>query len=472
MKRIRKQYIIYNILALSLGPLILASCSGKPADGIIILTLSDKDNKEINFESSYFKEKVSKIVSINALKPAATPVILSEGFYSACSPQISYDGTRILFSGKKSQNDPWNIWEMNTDGSDSRQITTVAEDCTNPVYLPSGRVAFCKSLLNFPAKTGQPVFVCSIDGSDMKQITFSPDEDIISSVLMDGRILITTRQLYPSEGEPMMMVLRPDGTKEEIFYKSQAGKVLPGSARQAYDGSIVFLEADTSAKNLDLVSISYNRPLHSRKVLASGVFSSVVPWKEGKMLVSFSKSGSSVSGLYEFDQAAGSTGTAIFEISGLDITDIAVAEEHARPKKLPSEVDMGVKTGLLFIQDININDNQEAKGGIALPAAHSIEIMGIDSTLGIVDAEADGSFYLKVISDTPFKIRTLDDKGNVLDGTCDWIWVRPNERRGCVGCHEDHEMVPDNRRPLSVTKAPVSIPVHINKIVEKKISLE
>jgi hypothetical protein len=33
-------------------------------------------------------------------------------------------------------------------------------------------------------------------------------------------------------------------------------------------------------------------------------------------------------------------------------------------------------------------------------------------------------------------------------------------------------MVPDNRRPLAVMKNPVNIPVHVNKMTEKKISLE
>jgi hypothetical protein len=471
MKSIRIPSIIINICFWILVAVILASCSGKSSDGTIILTLSEKGNKEITDKSQNSRNQVSKIVLINSIKPSATPEVLSETFYSACSPSISYDGSRILFSGKKNQNDPWSIWEMNIDGSDPRQITSVAEECTNPVYLPVDRVAFCKSPLNFSAKTGQPLFVCNIDGSDMKQITFSPDENIISSVLMDGRILITTRQLYPLAGDQLMMVLRPDGTKKEIFYKSQAGNVLPGSAQETSEGRIVFIESDTSSgKKWNLVSVNYNRPLHSRKVLSSGIegdFASAFPWKEGKMLVSYRKNESSGYGLYEFDPASGLTGTAILEIPDSDITDIAVAEAHTRPKKLPSEVDMGVKTGLLFIQDIKINDNP-----VALPAPHSIEIIGIDSTLGIVDAEADGSFYLKVIADTPFKIRTLDDKGNVIDNPCDWIWLRPNERRGCVGCHEDHEMVPDNRRPLAVTKDPVSVPVHINKVIEKKISLE
>jgi hypothetical protein len=33
-------------------------------------------------------------------------------------------------------------------------------------------------------------------------------------------------------------------------------------------------------------------------------------------------------------------------------------------------------------------------------------------------------------------------------------------------------MVPGNRVPLAVKKSPVVIPMHINKVVEKKVSLE
>ena len=40
--------------------------------------------------------------------------------------------------------------------------------------------------------------------------------------------------------------------------------------------------------------------------------------------------------------------------------------------------------------------------------------MGIDSILGLVKVEEDGSFYLKVIADIPFRIRTLDKDGNVM----------------------------------------------------------
>jgi hypothetical protein len=90
----------------------------------------------------------------------------------------------------------------------------------------------------------------------------------------------------------------------------------------------------------------------------------------------------------------------------------------------------------------------------------------------VVQVEEDGSFYLKVMADTPFQIRTLDDKGNVLNSSCSWMWLRPNERRGCVGCHEDPEIVPDNRVVFAVRKAPVIIPVHVTKVREKVVELE
>ena len=88
-----------------------------------------------------------------------------------------------------------------------------------------------------------------------------------------------------------------------------------------------------------------------------------------------------------------------------------------------------------------------------------IEVLGLDESMGIVPVEEDGSFYLKVIADTPFRLQALDDMGQVVNGPSGWLWLRPFERRGCVGCHEDPELAPKNFVPLSVKKQPVSIPL-------------
>ena len=131
-----------------------------------------------------------------------------------------------------------------------------------------------------------------------------------------------------------------------------------------------------------------------------------------------------------------------------------------------------MKTGLLFCQNIAITGLSSPENIYSLPAADRIELIGVDSSLGVVKVEQDGSFYLKVNADMPFKIKTLDADGNTLNGPGSWIWLRPNERRGCTGCHEDHEMVPANRVALAVKNQPVAVPVHVSGVKEKQVELE
>jgi hypothetical protein len=190
---------------------------------------------------------------------------------------------------------------------------------------------------------------------------------------------------------------------------------------------------------------------------------SVFPENSGTFLITYRKSDAERYSLYRFDPESGLPGKALYSDNEYDVTEAVITGAHSRPKMVPSEVDMGVKTGLLLCQDINFMSESSFSG---------IEIIGIDSTLGATEVEEDGSFYLKIIADKPFRIQTVDDKGNKVGSPSEWIWVRPNERRGCVGCHEDPEMVPANRIPLAVKNSPVIIPGHIDKIVEKKVSLE
>ena len=63
--------------------------------------------------------------------------------------------------------------------------------------------------------------------------------------------------------------------------------------------------------------------------------------------------------------------------------------------------------------------------------------------LGEVDVRADGSINLEVPANIPIQLQTLDQDGMALR-SCGWIWARNHERRGCIGCHEDGELTPDN----------------------------
>lgn len=477
MNRKKRAIIFYVLMAIALSGIFLSSCSEEIKEGSVIFTQTTANNQETSnlLVGSLRYNIQSRIASVNPDNPDKTFRVLTSGFYSALSPQISFDGKFLLFAGQKSQYDKWQIWEMNLRNSKVNQITSEKENAIDPAYLPGGRIVFTRNVASDSTESVQPLFTCNIDGSDIRKITFNPYIYSSSNVLNDGRILTICRQVYPEQKKPLMMVLRPDGTKAELFYSSPAGSSVSGPGIETSDGKIIFIEYEKSEIPAgDLISISYNRPLHSRVNYSSnlkGSFHSAAFLKSGKLLVSYRPAESENYSLFEFDIESGTLGERIFNSAEYDAVEPVLTGKRNRPKKLPSEVDMGVKTGLLLCQDINFTgriSEENAEVGIA----DRIEIIGADSSLGIVKAEKDGSLYLKVIADTPFRIRTLDEKGNTLNETCDWVYVRPNERRGCVGCHESHELVPENKLPLAVKKAPSVIPVHKTKIKEKVIELE
>jgi hypothetical protein len=457
---------------------ILVSCGGKSVKkGVLISTeaLGNIDTPDfINGDSSRFPEK-TRIVAFNPERPSSSRILTGD-FYSACFPKISFDGRSILFSAQLKQGEPWQIWEMDLKNLDSRRITSTDHNCTDPAYLPDGRIVFSKFTVNDTIKKAHCLYTCNSDGSDLKQITFGPQSNFGTTVLKDGRLLTVNRQVIPRNTDPVLIVMRPDGTKADLFYRSTPGSTILSPAVEDDNGKLFFIESEKEKPfKPDVIAINYNRPLHSRTNITSdieGNFSHVLPLKNGNCLVSYRKSSSDLYSIYEFDLVKKMPGQKVFSDPEYNILDIIAVGESVKPKKLPSEVDLKVKTGLLLCQDINLLNHSAGDNSSDHPKADRIEILGIDSTYGVVQVEKDGSFFLKVMSDIPFQIRTLDDKGNIINGPCSWLWLRPNERRGCVGCHQDPELVPENRVSLAVKKSPVIIPVHITKVTEKIIELE
>jgi hypothetical protein len=70
--------------------------------------------------------------------------------------------------------------------------------------------------------------------------------------------------------------------------------------------------------------------------------------------------------------------------------------------------------------------------------------------LGEVPVEEDGSFNIRVPANIPIQLQLVDEDGLALR-SCRWIWVRNREYRGCIGCHEDPELVPENRLAAALT---------------------
>jgi hypothetical protein len=221
------------------------------------------------------------------------------------------------------------------------------------------------------------------------------------------------------------MVMRPDGTKIELFYESAKDMaIVPDAAVfETADGRIAFMEKTLdSEEGTQWLSVSYDNPMGSR---------------------------------------------APFDAKSESRMSSVVCETRPRPKKLPSAVDTEVETALLVCMDANLtggeaNETQER--------STKIELLGLQGSLGTVDLEKDGSVYLKIQADMPFRMQTLNTEGKVVQGPSSWLQMRPNERRGCVGCHAGHTRVPDNRQPLAVQKEPVEIPLYRETIMASRIT--
>lgn len=417
----------------------------------------------------------SQIMSINPDQLDESPQNLTENFFSASSPEVSYDGKFMLFTAQKEQTGSWQIWEMNLENLKVQQITLFTENCISPVYLPGGRFACSKIVSNDTIRAGYSLFTGNLDGTDIHQISFNPHTYSGLSVLQDGRILAISQQDYPEIKDGILMVLRPDGTKQEMFYQGLTGSKLSSEATETDEGKIIFIESEKSNRtDGNIISINYNRPLNSRSNLTSeleGNFYNVRSFQDGKLLTVYNPKGENHSALYEF-KPENKTLSLIYKNENFNLLDAVFVAKHERPRKLPSEVNSGVKTGLLLCQDINFLGIENSVKSLSTAPAEKIEVMGLDSTLGVVNVEKDGSVYIKILADTPFRLRTLNADGQVVNGPGSWIYLRPNERRGCVGCHAGNEQSPFNRHPLSVKKNPVLIPEYIKGISEHKVSLE
>lgn len=474
----RRVVLFTKALFILFTVVLLTACSGKSKEGMLIVTeaLSSPGKPDFVTGDSWRYVSQTRLLVIDPQQPDKAPEIITSDFFSARSPEISYDGNFLLFAAQQYQNDPWQIWEMELRNLKIRQVTSSSDNSIDPAYLPGGRVVFCRLSQNDTLRAGHTLYTCNLDGTDLRRITFNPHTYFAPSVLKDGRVITISRQVYPSLNDPCIMVLRPDGTKAELFYKGNEGSELISRGWETPDGKVLFIESESnSSAGGKLVSINYNRPLHTRMDLSQsmeGDFRSVFAMTDGRIFVSYRTSENDLYSIYEFDSGRKTLGNKLCSSTTGNIIEAVAVYEHERPRKLPSEVDMGVVTGQLLCQNINVTGMNSPESGFSLALADRIEIIGVDSSLGIVEVEKDGSVYLKIAADMPFRIRTLDAKGATVNGPGGWYWLRPNERRGCVGCHEDHETVPANRYAIAVSKEPKVVPVHIAGVKEKYIELE
>ena len=318
-----------------------------------------------------------------------TPQCLTPDFFAATDPRTSFDGTRVLFAGKKTIDSPWQIWEMNVDGSGLRQVTRCPAECLKPAYLPHGEIVYTvlaetpdgAAIRSSGAKwiataavdsatwkaTGSQLWVSKDDGSDAHPITFGPGDFQAETVLKNGVILATARSpLLPSNGLPAdreLYTLRPDGTALATLRCDHQHPAIRSQAKELDDGSVVFVKASVTSGSLggDLAWIPrgalHNSPLTAPPILAS----SPQPIAADKLLVARESTTGPTSAkklnLYAFDVAMGRFGTPIYEDPKLSIVEAVPVAAHEQPRGYWSTLNPELKWGYFICLDSHLAED-------------------------------------------------------------------------------------------------------------------
>jgi hypothetical protein len=437
--------------------------------------------------------------------PDRTKKVLSRGFYSACDPEISFDASHILFAGKRKATDNWNIFEIAIDDSAVRQVTDGMGDCRSPGYQatlytivsdkPWYQLTFVgsesNSLNEYGAATATNLYSCKLDGTAVRRLTFNLSSDMDPFIMPNGRLLFASWQLSTLNRGPLGRIalfgINIDGTDYAAFCTDE-GKRIKHMPCTTTKGLAVFVEADNVPWDGagSLGSVRLRRPLHSYRPItkvSDGLFHSPSPLFDGRILVSRrSSDGDSTHGVYWLDPSNGEM-ELIFDDSNYHDIQAKAVHPRQEPDGRSSVVTEKDPHGRLYCLNVNISDLEKPEWlpagtvkrlrvleGIAVKSdtyiqqdeqGPGISVNGIPPVaqrriLGEIDIEEDGSFNIEIPANTPIELQTLDADGMVLR-SCSWIWAKNHEPRGCIGCHEDGELTPENMLAKALTQPSIRL---------------
>lgn len=397
---------------------------------------------------------------------------LTLDLFAAADPQVSFDGAKVLFSGRKAREGTWQVWEMNVDGSNLRQVTTCSQQCLRPAYLPGNEIVYTAATVQ-QGRWSSHLMVSKLDGSHAQRITFGPGDFQVETVLRDGRILASASWPLDAQADAassrQFYTVKPDGTALDSFRCEHQQRAVRTEAEELEDGSVVFVKS-APVDGLPGGALAVIRRGAPHNALLSPP--RTISWSSrqlaaGTLIVSkwipALRNAPGRFALYAFDLQSRTFGERIYEdpqVSSIQAVPLAPRDV---PKKFWSLVNPEARAGYFICLDSYLSAGN-VSGPLSVPIA-SVRVFALDlaadreQTLGIAPVEQDGSFYVSVPPDLPVRFALFDSKGNLIREQRSWIWARPNEQRGCPGCHEDKAVAPENRWPLTLRRldTPISV---------------
>jgi TolB protein len=197
---------------------------------------------------------------------------LTTGFSAITSPNWSSDGKQIVFDGAlKENNNLADIFVINSDGTNLINLTNSARADGNPVWSSDGKsILFSSDRTYQPGNVGgvsQPdsyeIYVMDADGKNVKQLTFNNQDDLFPKWSPDGQWIAFQENaniyLMDKDGNHVRQLTRVNNGAYTPFWMPD-GKEIGFSIHQK---AIQFINIETG---------------QTRSLLTPGNPSFVAPW--------------------------------------------------------------------------------------------------------------------------------------------------------------------------------------------------
>jgi len=367
---------------------------------------------------------------------------LVSDFAAAVDPNLNFESTSVLFSGKEKPGDPWQVYEVALSGGEPHRVTSCEEDCIRPMYLPDGRIVYARKT------AGRFVLeAAALDGSGKPlRLSYAPGNFVPTYVLHDGRVLFESSFPLGSAGQPEIYTVYPDGSGVEA-YRCDHGHAR-SNGTQVATGDIVFASGHGLGR--------FTSPLGHEVTLNApeGDYAGGIAETEtGALILSFrpaqtgGKNATKQPYALKLWTPGTHTLTTVAQEPGESLVEPALIAPRPVANRFPTALHDWTTTNLLALNSYISRDGKTPRGTVAAVRVSTLDASGKVKVLGTAPVEKDGSFFVQAPGDSPLKFELLGAQGNVVRKENAWMWARSGEQRICVGCHAGPERAPDNAVP-------------------------
>ncbi|MFO1496780.1 MAG: hypothetical protein U1G07_00030 [Verrucomicrobiota bacterium] len=392
-------------------------------------------------------------------------------------PQLSYDGTRILFSYRRGGTENYLLYEIGIDGTGLRQLTDGAYDDIEPTYLPNNDIVFvstrCRRWVNCWLTQVAVLYRCDPNGQNIRPLSSNNEQDNTPWPLPDGRLLYT-RWEYIDRSQVdyhHLWTAAPDGTGQMIWYGNlhpgtvmidakpvpQSDRVVaifsPGHGQREHAGNIALVDPSAGPDDTTFAKV-ISRGNQFRDPWAFSEHAFMAALDASLVLLDDQGHEEELLRLPDADARA-----------GMHLHEPRPIAARLREPILTDRVNLQQPTGRLVLDNIYEGRNMAGvepgtikKLLVLEPLPMPIHYTGgmdpisyggtftLERIVGTVPVEADGSAYLELPALRSFFFVALDEQDLSVKRMQSFLTVQPGEISSCVGCHEQRTRTPANRR--------------------------